>query len=104
MHHLIEKLKKERKPVHDKCLGFGFSDDEKKSLKIPMCTRVELYDENKGGSDNGSITAFCSTYTDPANKWAYNKRCPLSDHFRPDLVEKDKERTRVGQQKQKKKT
>lgn len=104
MNHLVEELKKERKPVHEKCLGYGFSNDEKKSLKIPMCTRVESYDGNKNEDENGCITSFCSTYSDPANKWTHGKRCPLSDHFRPDLVDKDKEKTRVGQQKQKKKT
>jgi len=69
-----------------------------------MCPRVESYDTGKDENGNECIVSFCSVYIEPANKWAHGKRCPLSDHFRPDLVEKDKERTRVGQQKQKKKT
>jgi len=104
MNHVIETLKKERKPVHERCVGIGFSDTEKQFLKLPQCPRVESYGEGKNDSSDNTITAFCSVYTDPTNKWTHGKRCPLSDHFRPDLVEKDKERTRVGQQKQKKKT
>lgn len=103
MNHLIETLKKDRKPVHGRCLGYDFSDAEKKFLKLPMCSRVESYNGDKSIDGDGNITSFCSTFTDPVNKWTHGKRCPLSDHFRPDLVEKDEKKQRVGQQKQKKK-
>lgn len=103
MNHLVEELKKKRKPTHNKCLGYDFLDTEKKFLKSPMCSRVESYDTEKDENGNDNIVSFCSAYTDPSNKWLHGGRCPLSDHFRPDLVEKDEQRQRVGQQKQKKK-
>lgn len=103
MDDLKETLMKKRKPVHDKCLGRGFSETEKKFIKLPTCPRIESYDQNKDVADGDGTISFCSTYIDPTNKWAHDKRCPMSEHFRPDLVDKEEKRQRVGQQKQKKK-
>lgn len=93
-----KKLVEERLPVHEKCVGKGFSDDETKYFngKRTVCSRVELID--------GGITdkCLCKAYINPSIFWNRGN-CPLADHYRPDLFVTTKDIKRVGQQKQKKK-
>jgi hypothetical protein len=88
----------ERLPVHEKCIGKGFSDDEAKYFvgKRTVCSRIEPV--------NGEITdeCLCKSYVNPTAFWNRGG-CPLADHYRPDLFSVTKESRRVGQQKQKKK-
>lgn len=100
MEKLTEQLLKERKPVHDKCLGVGFTDEEKEILsKHGKCSKMVEADIQP---EDGELF-FCSAYVNPANWWRNEGSwCPLCDHYRPDLVVKQVSRGRVGQQKQKK--
>ena len=97
-HKEKEKLMEERLPVHEKCVGEGFSDDEMKYFveKRTVCSRVELI----GGE--ATDKCLCRAYVNPSVFWNRGK-CPLADHYRPDLFVATKEVRRVGQQKQKKK-
>lgn len=98
----INFAKKNRQKVHEKCIGEGFSDTEIKALRAQRCSHIE--DITMADDDGNTMTEFfCDAYMSPEHKWTNNKRCPLAEHFRPDLLGKDKEKTRVGQQKQKKK-
>jgi|APCry1669188910_1035180.scaffolds.fasta_scaffold00061_33 hypothetical protein len=108
----IESLMKERLPVHPKCRGEGFSDEQTKFILSKRCSRIEPVD-NWYVDPNDDFTKVvhsftdpdcrCTAYVNPSNWWKHESwRCPLGDHFRPDLAIKDA-KGRVGQQKQKKK-
>lgn len=117
MDKYTEILMKERLPIHPKCVGEGFTDAEKKFLVATHCSRVEaiemydIIDEETGEIDpeTGPIKdaanklCRCSSYVNPSHWWKHHTwRCPLADHYRPDMIT-DKAKGRVGQQKQKKK-
>ena len=73
----INELKKMRKPVCEKCVE-----------KEPKCSKIE--DE-----------IYCRSYYDPDAAWRRGD-CPLADdHMKSTYVEQ-KQKVRVGQQKQKK--
>jgi hypothetical protein len=107
-----EEMLKNRKPVHGKCLGKFFTEEEAEFLKTEACSRIEgmettgevIVDEETGETEPGTTTTvyFCKAYVNPDNWWKHSKtRCPLADHYRPDL-KMEKSRVRAGQQKQKK--
>lgn len=118
MNKVIEQMMMEREPVHQKCLGIGFSDEEKEFLqKEIICSRVEpveiyeIIDEETGETDPEVMPTIsksdpacrCTTYMKPSVWWRHpGQRCPMADHYRPDLSF-NKTKGRVGQQKQKKK-
>lgn len=96
----IEKLRNERSPVHEKCLGIGFTEEEKKFFveKKSRCSKViEVISDITGDTEN-----LCATYIKPSVFWNRGG-CPVADHYRPDLFSETKNAKRVGQQKQKKK-
>jgi hypothetical protein len=112
-----ELLMKERLPVHPKCRGEGFSEEERKFLRTSRCSRIEpvniydVIDEQTGEVDQEKTPAKdftdefcrCTTYVNPSNWWKNPTwRCPMGDHYRPDMVI-EKGKGRIGQQKQKKK-
>lgn len=110
MNKLKEQLLKERTPVHGKCLGKFFTEEEAEFLKAECCSRVEavgqdvIVDDETGETekDPASIVYFCTAYVNPDNWWKNaTSRCPLADHYRPDL-QTTKAKVRAGQQKQKK--
>lgn len=108
----IEFLMKERLPVHPKCRGEGFTDEQTKFIIAKHCSRIEPVDDYFPDIDSDfskRVQYFtdpncrCTSYVNPSNWWRHESwRCPLGDHFRPDLAIKDA-KSRVGQQKQKKK-
>jgi hypothetical protein len=83
----IENLRKNRKPIVQKCIG---------------CKNIieELIEEYKGGRFyDGS---FCSCYAHPESKWRVGV-CPRATHVvREVSKEKISKKKRVGQQKQRK--
>lgn len=112
MNKVKEEMLKNRVPVHGKCLGKWFTDGEAQFLKKKQCSRVMalesveevLIDEETGETEPGekTIVHYCEAYMNPENWWKHDKtRCPLADHYRPDLIV-EKARVRAGQQKQKK--
>lgn len=115
MNELIEQMMKDRLPVHERCLGIGFNEEEKKFLKPGVCNRIEpievfdLIDEETGQADdetppslsNTDPACRCAAYINPSSWWRRG-RCPLASHFDP-YFEEEKGKQRVGQQKQKKK-
>lgn len=95
----IEELIKIRKPIHPKCKGQGFSDEEKKFQTSAICERIEPcdFEDEEGLLEN----CRCTVYVDPSYWWRVGF-CPVASHYKPqDFIGKDKQR--VGQQKQKKK-
>jgi hypothetical protein len=114
MDKIAEQLMMEREPVHQKCLGKGFAKEEQGFVK-GQCKRIEpidvyeIIDEATGQTDdevapvedNSNAACRCTSYVNPSIWWREGFRCPLADHFRPDLMTK-KAKGRVGQQKQKK--
>lgn len=103
-----EQLLKEREPIHEKCLGMGFTEEQEDFLRNKRCSRIEpvdvVVDDETGETepDCMSLACFCSSYVKPSIWWNHSsRRCPLADHFRPDLKAKNA-KVRVGQQKQKK--
>lgn len=117
MDKIIEQLRKEALPIHPKCVGQGFSDEEKQWLDIkhPVCSRIdpieiyEIIDEETGAVDtevpptlsNIDEACRCTAYAFPNTKWKTGW-CPLATHFNP-IQEEAGVKVRVGQQKQKKK-
>lgn len=87
-----------RKPVENKCLGEGFTEDELKFFvdKRTICSKVDRID------GEATKDCFCRAYINPGIFWNRGG-CPLADHYRPDLFVEKREFKRVGQQKQKKK-
>ena len=107
MDKLTEELMKDRRPVHQKCRATGFSETEHKFIVSEHCSRIEPINVFDG--EDKTVQSFtdedcrCTTYVNPSNWWKNPQwRCPLGDHYRPDLTTKDA-KGRVGQQKQKKK-
>ena len=103
MDKITEELMKERLPVHPKCRGEGFTESEQKLIVAERCHRIEPIDVEGGGKSFTDPACRCTVYVKPANWWRPDWRCPLCEHFRPDLAFKDTKKGRVGQQKQKKK-
>jgi len=117
MDKITEELMKERLPIHPKCRGEGFSDADMKFITSARCNRIDPIDiENgeKSFTDPASclhqfegltyaVQRHAGSYVNPSNWWRHDWRCPLGEHFRPDLAMKDSKKARVGQQKQKKK-
>jgi hypothetical protein len=109
MNKNIEQLMKEREPIHEKCMGVGFTDEQREFMHKEQCSRIEsqdvVVDEETGEveQDCTSLACFCSSYVRPSIFWNHpSKWCPLADHYRPDLQAKST-KVRAGQQKQKKK-
>ena len=96
MDRILEEMLKGRIPVCEQCIGEGFDEDQQEFLLKQRCGRI-----TEMSVDN--VTAyFCSTYMKPEIWWNHpSRRCPMADHYRPDLQVK-KGRNRVGQQKQRK--
>ena len=103
MDKITEDLMKERLPIHPKCRGEGFSEIEQKFIISERCGRIEPIDIDGGGKSFTDAACRCTAYVNPSNWWRPDWRCPLGEHFRPDLATKDAKKARVGQQKQKKK-
>jgi hypothetical protein len=115
MNKLIEELMMTRTPVHPKCQGVGFTAAEKPFLSAARCKHiepVEIYeqlDEETGEVDPETEPELsvedpacrCAVYWKPESFWRRG-RCPMASHFDP-FVEPVAAKTRVGQQKQKKK-
>lgn len=99
----IEEMKKNAEPVHERCRGEGFTEEEKPFLTGPFCDRIDPVVQEKERPDFLNPACRCTVYFKPVVKWKDGKRCPMSSHFRPDLETKTAGKTRVGQQKQKKK-
>lgn len=114
MDRTIEELRKIAEPVHEHCLGRGFTPEAEAMLSAPRCAKIdplpvfEIIDEETGAIDTESAPEFttddeacrCSVYFRPASWWRRG-RCPMATHYNPEeLVNK---KVRVGQQKQKKK-
>lgn len=95
MHKTTEALMKEREPVHEKCLGEGFTDEEKEYVRASRCSRMETFEGDE------EEVSYCKAYVNPSNWWKHGRHCPLGDHFRPDLQSVNV-KVRAGQQKQKK--
>lgn len=72
----IEIMKSKRTPIVDQCTDNG------------VCGRIE-----KGSK-------FCGAYINPSRRWVLGT-CPLATHVVTRIDDKDKGKTRVGQQKQK---
>ena len=107
MDKITEEMMKERSPIHPKCKGEGFSEAQQKFIVAQRCSRIEpvnLFDEeDKNAKSFTDDSCRCTTYINPSNWWKHEEwRCPLGDHYRPDLEIKGS-KARVGQQKQKKK-
>jgi hypothetical protein len=62
------------------------------------CQKIVEQCEGCNKVENG----YCRAYINPENKWKYGRECPLASHLEKKKLEYAK--TRVGQQKQKKKT
>lgn len=103
MDKITEELMKERLPIHQKCKGEGFSETDIKFLVSERCNRIDPIDTEDGGKSFTDSACRCTVYVNPSNWWRHDWRCPLGEHFRPDLATKDSKKARVGQQKQKKK-
>lgn len=99
MNKLIEQLKKERLPVHEKCLGKGLSEREEslRSKSMLRCSRVEMPEQ----ADIEEV-AVCTTYVNPGRWWRLGI-CPMADHVSSANEVITTAKSRVGQQKQKKK-
>lgn len=104
MDKVVEQLMKERLPIHPKCRGEEFDSEESKNLVGSKCSRIEiLSDLIPDNEDEVGIEFFrCSTYFKPSYWWENGRRCPLADHYKIQTAAQ-REKTRVGQQKQKKK-
>jgi hypothetical protein len=100
MDKVVEELMMAREPVIGKCVGKDFGKEESDFLRADRCSRIEPVVQETGEEDFFNEACRCAAYAYPEVKWR-NGRCPLSDHFRPDLSVK-KQKVRVGQQKQKK--
>jgi len=103
MDKITEELMKERLPIHPKCRGEGFSEAESKFLMLERCKRIDPVETEDGELSFVDSSCRCTAYVNPTNWWKHDWRCPLGEHFRPDLATKDSKKARVGQQKQKKK-
>ena len=115
MNKVIEELRKTAEPVHDRCRGIGFAEDEKQFLSAPRCTKIDplpvydLIDEDTDMADPETEPTFttddpacrCSVYAYPSSFWRRG-RCPMATHFDP-YYKVETAKVRVGQQKQKKK-
>jgi len=105
MNKHIEQLMKEREPVHPKCRGEEFSNEEKALVASKICEKIEplefVDDEGQRVSSSTDGACRCKAYVSPKYWWARG-RCPLATHFRSAEMEADNKK-RVGQQKQKKK-
>ena len=66
-----------------------------------MAERLPIVDECKGCSKIVAESSMCSAYINPASRWRMGN-CGLATHVV--IEEKSTHKTRVGQQKQKKKT
>ena len=99
MNKIKEQLLKERKPVHDKCRGEGFTEEQRKFMLADKCERIEPVSTEDGDSYTHKA-CVCSAYVNPGMWWRHG-RCPVGNHYRPDL-EISKKKIRVGQQKQRK--
>lgn len=75
-------LKEERQPIVEQCIG---------------CQRIEKL------ILNGEETEIdvCQSYLFPEKKWRFSSGCPLATH-KQNIIEDQKGKVRVGQQKQKK--
>lgn len=119
MDKVIEQLMMEREPVHPKCQGKGFTDEERNFLHAPWrCDRIEsismfdIIDEETGQIDdeaaaedtNADPACRCTAYVNPSNWWRGKNYCPLASHFRPQEKPVSAGKVRAGQQKQKKKS
>lgn len=93
MSKIMEQLLKDRTPLHERCtLITPPSDDEPDGpTKVDFCSRAD-----------GN---FCGVYAFPSKKWE-NFDCPMADEFLRTKTDEQiaKEKIRVGQQKQKKKS
>lgn len=103
MDKITEELMKERLSIHPKCRGEGFSDADMKFITSARCNRIDPIDIENGEKSFTDPACRCTAYVNPSNWWRHDWRCPLGEHFRPDLAMKDSKKARVGQQKQKKK-
>jgi hypothetical protein len=110
MDKVVEELMKERLPIHQKCVGEGFDSEQAKNLVASKCSRIEILDdfgfdkgENVGPEEGIDISLCrCTTYVNPSYWWTSGRRCPMADHYKIQ-TQAQREKTRVGQQKQKKK-
>jgi hypothetical protein len=107
MDKITEELMKERRPIHPKCRGEGFSELQQKFITSTHCSHIEPI--NVFGGEDKTVQSFtdedcrCTSYVNPSYWWRHEDwRCPMGDHYRPDLEIKGS-KARVGQQKQKKK-
>ena len=83
----IEKLKDEREPIVEKCLGCeNIKEEATKEYKV-------------GRPYDGS---YCSSYAHPGAKWRVGV-CPRATHIEKEIEKEKISKKRVGQQKQKKK-
>ena len=76
--------------LHEKCLGNGFTDDQKKFMKHNVCKKV--------------VDGHCTVYANPTVKWEHpicGDRCNMATNYRPDLAVVSG-KVRQGQQKGKK--
>lgn len=99
MQNLIEKLRMKAEPIHQKCLGKGFSEDEQEFVTADRCSHIDplpVYDDNVEVDDSA---CRCKIYYKPDAMWKLG-RCAMASHYNP-FVEKFKGKSRVGQQKQK---
>ncbi len=102
MDKITEILMKKRLPVHPKCRGEGFTEEEKKAILLPYCSRIEPVEMPEKSFTDESCR--CKAYVNPSQWWKLPTwKCPLADHYRPDLLIGKTNKGRVGQQKQKKK-
>ena len=118
MDKVIEQLRKEALPIIPQCVGQNLTEEQQSLLnkKYPTCTRIEpveifeIIDEETGQVDNEvapelsyvDASCRCKAYAFPAVKWK-NGRCPLATHIEDKADGMESGKTRVGQQKQKKK-
>ena len=111
MDKMVEELLKDRLPVHPKCRGKEFSEEQAKNLVSPECSRIEKLDDygfgkvDSNGGSEGEVDielCRCTTYYNPSYWWAGERRCPMADHYKI-RSKTQTEKVRAGQQKQKKK-
>lgn len=111
---LIEELRKNALPIHPKCLGLEFTEEDEKCRTADRCDRIvpenifEVIDEPTGAIDAEATpevvideTCRCEAYINPASFWRRGG-CPLATHWGQD-ESNTTGKVRVGQQKQKKK-
>jgi hypothetical protein len=77
--------------AHEKCLGRGFTEEEKKFLVENACGKLDLTSDQE---------PRCTAYAKPELWWRPGFYCPLATHYKPKQATEKKHR--VGQQKQKK--